>query len=118
MNQILNRFYLIIIDTEDDNLWEASHDITVENARYLPRFQELCEQYGLKPVYLTNYEMAVSDVFREFVNIYCNAEQEKLACTYMPGIALQCTPSQKMIRCIDHISLNIPYQLWSKKLTI
>jgi hypothetical protein len=31
----------------------------------MPRFQELCDQYGYKPVYLVNYEM-INDVF--FVN--------------------------------------------------
>jgi hypothetical protein len=58
--------FIITIDTEGDDLWAAPHTITTRNARYLPRFQALCERYGLKPVYLTNYEMAVSDAFVEF----------------------------------------------------
>jgi len=36
------------------------------NAEHLPRFQSLCERFGFKPVYLTNYEIAMSDVFVEF----------------------------------------------------
>ncbi|WP_395754844.1 hypothetical protein [Edwardsiella ictaluri] len=51
--------FIITIDTEGDNLWQNHDRITTENARYLPRFQLLCEKYGFKPVYLTNYEMAV-----------------------------------------------------------
>jgi hypothetical protein len=40
--------------------------ITTENAKYLPRFQKLCEKYGYKPVYLVNYEMANDAFFVDF----------------------------------------------------
>lgn len=58
--------FIITIDTEGDNLWARPSEITTRNAAYLPRFQALCERYGFKPVYLTNYEMALSDEFVEF----------------------------------------------------
>lgn len=61
-----NPAFLITIDTEGDNLWQKHDSITTENARYLPRFQQLCEKYGFKPVYLTNYEMAIDPAYREF----------------------------------------------------
>jgi hypothetical protein len=61
-----NPAFLITIDTEGDNLWQKHDSITTENARYLPRFQQLCEKYGFKPVYLTNYEMAIDPVYIEF----------------------------------------------------
>lgn len=52
--------FIITVDTEGDNLWKwhSGEKITTENARFIPRFQELCEEFGFKPVYLTNYEMA------------------------------------------------------------
>lgn len=56
---------IITIDTEGDNLWLTQKNITTNNARYLYRFQELCEVYGFKPTYLTNYEMANSTSFQE-----------------------------------------------------
>jgi hypothetical protein len=58
--------FLITIDTEGDNLWAAPRRVTTENSRFLPRFQKLCELFGLKPTYLTNYEMACCPVFGEF----------------------------------------------------
>lgn len=58
--------FLITIDTEGDDLWARPREITTRNAGYLPRFQALCERFGFKPVYLTNYEMAMSDAFVEF----------------------------------------------------
>ncbi|OZI15462.1 deacetylase [Sodalis-like symbiont of Philaenus spumarius] len=69
--------FIITIDTESDNLWEHHRYLTTENAHYLPRFQALCERYCFKPVYLTNYEMAMDDVFVEFAHdavARCNAE--------------------------------------------
>jgi hypothetical protein len=58
--------FLITIDTEGDNIWARRLPVTTRNAEYLPRFQQLCEKYALKPTYLTNYEMAISPFFREF----------------------------------------------------
>jgi hypothetical protein len=58
--------FLITVDTEGDDLWSRPREITARNAETLPRFQELCERYGLKPTYLANWEMARSDVFVEF----------------------------------------------------
>ncbi len=58
--------FIITIDTEGDNLWQQPREITTKNAAFLPRFQSLCERYGFKPTYLTNYEMAQSEQFVEF----------------------------------------------------
>ena len=58
--------FIITIDTEGDDLWSRPREITTRNAAYLPRFQSLCERHGFRPVYLVNYEMAMSDAFVEF----------------------------------------------------
>ena len=58
--------FLVTIDAEGDNLWSKPRTITTRNADYLHRFQALCESYGLRPTYLTNYEMANSRSFQEF----------------------------------------------------
>lgn len=60
--------FIITIDTEGDNIWSRPQEVKAENALFLPRFQELCEKYKLKPTYLTNYEMASSESFQEFGN--------------------------------------------------
>ena len=55
--------FIVTVDTEGDNLWNwhKGKNITSYNSRYIPRFQELCEKYGVKPVYLVNYEMVMDD---------------------------------------------------------
>lgn len=58
--------FLITIDVEGDNLWARNPRMTCENARFLPRFQALCERFGQRPTYLTNYEMATSPAYVDF----------------------------------------------------
>lgn len=58
--------FLITIDTEGDNLWSRPKSVTTRNAEYLERFQLLCEEYGYRPTWLTNYEMIRSRTFRGF----------------------------------------------------
>ncbi len=63
----MNKAFIITVDTEGDNLWDyhKGDSIRTENANYIPRFQSLCETFGFKPVYLTNYEMVLCDKFVE-----------------------------------------------------
>jgi hypothetical protein len=58
--------FLITVDTEGDDLWSQPAKITTKNARFLPRFQTLCEKYGFRPTWLVNYEMAECGEFVEF----------------------------------------------------
>ena len=58
--------FIITLDTEGDNLWGRTEEITTRNAACLPRFQQLCERFAFKPTWLTNYEMAMDPVFVEF----------------------------------------------------
>lgn len=60
-----DKYFLITVDTEGDNLWQykSGEVIETKNADFLSPFQDLCEKYSFKPVYLTNYEMAQNDSF-------------------------------------------------------
>lgn len=58
---------VITIDTEADGAWSASDQVRVENLRALPRFQALCDRYGMKPTYLCTYEVARADGFAPLV---------------------------------------------------
>lgn len=61
--------FIITVDTEGDSLWgkNTSDEVTAENSKYIPQFQNLCEHFGFKPVYLTNYEMAQNAYFTDFI---------------------------------------------------
>ncbi len=62
------KYFIITLDTEGDNLWKCKADdpVTTENSLFIPRFQELCEQYGFVPTYLCNWEMVSDDRFVEY----------------------------------------------------
>lgn len=60
---------LMTVDTEGDDLWSwhQGKKITTNNALYIAPFQDLCEKYGIVPVYLTNYEMIMSDDYVSYI---------------------------------------------------
>ena len=70
------RKFIITIDTEGDNLWQwkKGEVINTENIKYLSRFQNLAEDYGFKPVWLSNYEMISNNEFLKFI---CDVESRK-----------------------------------------
>jgi hypothetical protein len=57
---------LVTIDTEGDNLWQQPEQASTRNTAFLPRFQRLCEDYGLRPTWLVNHEMACDRSFMRF----------------------------------------------------
>jgi len=61
--------FLITVDTEGDNQWELwkNAECSTENGKYIPRFQELCEEYGFKPVYLLTYEMIGDSTLAQYL---------------------------------------------------
>lgn len=61
--------FIITIDTEGDNLWNwrDGSAITTKNALFLPRFQSLCNKYGFKPSWLTNWEMLHDERFINYI---------------------------------------------------
>lgn len=64
-----SKYFIITIDTEGDNIWKrvitssGMREIQTENAKFVSRFQRLCEKYYFKPTYLVNYEMASAEPF-------------------------------------------------------
>lgn len=63
------KYFLITIDTEGDNLWDWHDGMPIKTncVNYLPRFQELCNRYGFKPTWLTNYEVIMDDSYVSFI---------------------------------------------------
>lgn len=62
--------FIITIDTEGDNQWNHGRELTVENLKFVPRFQELCNQYHIKPTYLVTSEVCNDGYSREIFTEY------------------------------------------------
>lgn len=61
------KYFIITIDTEEEGQWNPKASCTTENAKFLPRFQELAEKYGFKVTYLTTYAMAKDSFFVQYM---------------------------------------------------
>lgn len=66
--------FIISIDTEGDNQWDFGSDLTVENIKFVPRFQNLCEKYHIKPTYLVTSEVCNDDFAKEIFSDYWKKE--------------------------------------------
>ncbi len=69
---------IITIDTEGDNQWDHGRDLTVENITYIPRFQNLCEKFEIKPTYLVTTEVAQDKVAREILATYSRDDKAEI----------------------------------------
>jgi hypothetical protein len=49
---------LVTIDVEPDNVWSNTQSQSLENVRFLSRFQCLCREYGIRPTYLVSWSVA------------------------------------------------------------
>jgi hypothetical protein len=70
--------FLITIDTEADNQWDHGRDLTVENIKYVPRFQNLCEKYSIKPTYLVTSEVCEDPFAQSIFSEYLNTEKAEI----------------------------------------
>lgn len=62
--------FILSIDTEGDNQWDHGRELTVENIKFVPRFQELCEKYSIKPTYLVTSEVCEDTFAKEIFTDY------------------------------------------------
>lgn len=94
--------FIITIDTESDNQWSKNSVLSTKNAEFIPRFQNLCEKYCFKPVYLTDYSMANNDYFIKYIK----EKQDSGLCEVGMHLHAWDTPP---ICSKDHYSDNKPY---------
>lgn len=66
--------FIITIDTEGDNQWDHGCELTVENLKFVPRFQNLCNKYKIKPTYLVTSEVCEDDYAKEIFPDYSKNE--------------------------------------------
>jgi len=70
--------FILTIDTEADNQWDHGRELTVENIRFVPRFQDLCNKYFIKPTYLITSEVCEDDFAKEIFTDYLLANTAEI----------------------------------------
>ena len=53
--------FVVTVDTEADDAWSRPDQLRLDNLKQLPRFQDLCDKFGIVPTYLLAYECAHRD---------------------------------------------------------
>jgi len=69
-DKITGMKFIITIDTEGDNQWDHGRNLTVENIKYVDRFQILCEKYGIRPTYLVTSEVCEDSFAQQLFSDY------------------------------------------------
>ena len=66
--------FIITIDTEGDNLWQHNDTspITTKNVEFLYRFQNIANDHGLRPTWLSDWEIICDDSFVRFAHEYAD----------------------------------------------
>lgn len=60
----MNPRLVVSVDTEEEGLWGGNYRTTgntVENIQHVPRFQETCDRYGVRPTYLVTAPVVTND---------------------------------------------------------
>lgn len=70
--------FILTIDTEADNQWDHGHDLTVENIKYIPRFQDLFNKYQIKPTYLVTSEICEDAFAKEIFTDYLSSSRAEI----------------------------------------
>jgi len=109
---------IITIDTEADNAWGRSREVTTRNTRFLPRFQRLCDRFGFRPTYLCAYEMAADPEFQETVGPWQAAGRAEIGAHLHPWT----NPPFEACDVDGHLHHPFPHELpidlFERKLTV
>jgi hypothetical protein len=70
--------FILTIDTEGDNQWDHGTRLTVENIKYVPRFQDLCEQFLIKPTYLVTSEVCDDEMAKRIFTEYLSTNNAEI----------------------------------------
>jgi hypothetical protein len=62
--------FILSIDTEGDNQWDHGRELTVDNIKFIPPFQDLCTKYFIKPTYLVTSEVCEDPFAKEIFSEY------------------------------------------------
>jgi len=70
--------FILTIDTEGDNQWNHGCDLTIENIKYVPRFQNFCDKFQIKPTYLVTSEICENTLAKEIFTDYLSTGRAEI----------------------------------------
>lgn len=76
--------FVLTVDTEADNQWDAAAPQTVENLSAVPRLQRLCDEHGFPPTWLCTYEVVTSPAFERTLGPAADAGRSEVGAHLHP----------------------------------
>jgi hypothetical protein len=76
--------FILTIDTEGDNQWDHGRELTVENIKFVPRFQDLCERFFIRPTYLVTSEVCEDNFAKEIFSEYLLKDKAEIGAHLHP----------------------------------
>lgn len=112
-----SRYLLVTVDTEEEGLWGGQYrrdGNTVRNViEGVPRFQELCDQLELKPVYLIDYPVVEDERAAALLQQFAAADRCEIGAHLHPW----CNPPHGAYQFPrDSYLMNLPDELQRAKL--
>lgn len=107
--------FIITIDTEGDNQWDGGRPESVENLRFIPRFQDLCDKYGFPPTYLCTYDVVSSSLFDQILVPYDAGGRAEIGAHLHPWTTPPLTPWDRSDRAAAYPS-ELPPGIVGRKL--
>ncbi len=108
---------LVTIDTEEEGLWSGTfqvRDNTVRNIRGVPRFQELCDEFAVRPTYLVDTPVAHDEEAVERLCGIQNGGRCEIGAHLHPWCA---PPFEEEVNRRNSYLCNLPAELQREKLT-
>lgn len=110
------KYFIITVDTEEDKQWDPIPCFTTENSHFIPRFQNLCEKYGFKPVYLVTYLMAKDEFFVNYIKPFFKTNRCEIG---MHMHAWTTPPEHPIDKCIKKpFIIEYPNDIIEKKVAV
>jgi len=107
---------IVTIDTEEEGLWSSDFrrdGYTVRNVQCVPRFQQLCEDFGIRPTYLVDTLVVADDSAISVLRAILDAGQCEIGAHLHPWCA---PPFEEQISRFNSYLCNLTPSLQMRKL--
>ena len=107
---------LVVVDTEEDFDWDAPFDRAntgVGSMAHIGAFQELCQSYGLKPIYVSDYPVVDQPDGRRLLLEYHAAGKAIIGAHLHPWVS---PPHEEEVNAYNSYPGNLPPALEREKL--
>lgn len=108
---------LVVVDTEEDFDWDAPFDRAntgVASMEHIGPFQELCQSFGLRPVYVADFPVIDQEPGRRLLREYHAAGQAIIGAHLHPWVT---PPFEEEVNAFHSYPGNLPRELEHAKLS-